>query len=601
MSNSSSDIDWTIPSYNFDWSGESKIYGKTIPHDIVESKYSLYDNAVSLGLIGVDYHATQLLSDDTIYAYAFLKWENKPIKLRYFQDSIMSDDFRRIDVEAANQQGKSFSLCTKASVKFLRDHGKNTTIGLISKSMSQNSMNMRMVRKMLKDAAVSYTPGSNDNMTVMVHDLGNGFTNTLVCSVASTSALGFPFDYLLLDEFEFWENPEGLEYMFDQVLDPRTFNTNGQIIIYSNPNGRNFVSENLHQRSLKVEHPTGSKTLEEVRKEYPLAELVSSENGRDVYDTNQKEFHVYNINFLDNPDNSVARWEQKKVSTHPIIFASTMAALRTESEGSALTQSDIDKTKCSDLDDTHFYGLDKRENWWFLDLGFVYDQNVLVACYKTLVDERIQYNFAVKCYPVNHPSPELWGTVESEEESVPHLVNRYGGDEALFELDLTGKEGNEVNAHNAGLRCNGVKMSGPWKAKWYDRLISLIKQGRIKVQNITNWLDGHNKNFEFQARSLRISTKTPDGRTRAYPLYHHSSEKDHDDILDAIVGCLSLCDDELDDGSSYDTSYIQTKTSKESNETVQSFEDIKSKIEIPSFIKEKDLKEWYEKRYGLQN
>jgi hypothetical protein len=236
--------------YNLDWS-TGKVFGKDIPRDTVESKYAAYDLALSTQ----DHEMlAELLRDDTIYAYATLKWENTPITLRYYQDAIISDNHRRIDVEAANQQGKSFSLCVKAAVKFLQNHGKNTYIGLISKSQAQNGMNMRMVRKMLNESNFKYRPGGNDNMTVMVHDFGDGFTNTLVCSVASTGALGYPFDWLLLDEFEFWENPEGLEYMYDQILEPRTFNTRGQIIIYSNPNGRNYVSENLHKRKINEEY-----------------------------------------------------------------------------------------------------------------------------------------------------------------------------------------------------------------------------------------------------------------------------------------------------------------------------------------------------------
>lgn len=504
---------YVIPNYNLNWS-KGIVYGPDINRSIVDEKYELFDKASSRGLIGVDIDATAMLEDDTIYAYAFLQWENQPIKLRYYQDAIMSDNNRKIDVEAANQQGKTFSLCVKAAVNFLKDHGKNFTIGLISKSMGQNSSNMRMTRAMLKEAKLNYTPGSNDNMTVMVHDLGNGIKNTLVCSVASTSALGYPFDLLLLDEFEFWENPEGLEYMYDQVLEPRTFHTRGQIIIYSNPNGKNFVSENLHKRTL---------------------------NNGDL------EFHVYNINFLDNPHNTQEEWDKAKRVKHPIFFASTMAALRTESEGAALTAKDIERCKDEDVNTLGFYGINPDMSWWFADLGFVKDQTVLAGCFKTKNEQgETVYNFAIKTYPVAYPMPQIWGIQEGEEESLPQFVNRFSNGNHVFELDLTGKEGNEVLASQNGLSCSGIKMSGPWKAKWYDRFISLVKQGRIKVQYIDNFMDGDNKNFDFQARSLRISTKMADGRTRPYPLYHHTTEDDQDDILDAIVGCLSIADEDMD-------------------------------------------------------
>jgi hypothetical protein len=463
----------------------------------------------------------------------------------------------------------SFSLCVKAAIKFLRAHGKNCTIGLISKSMPQNSMNMRMTTKMLQEAYVPYNPGINDNMTVRINELEGSITNTLVCAVASTSALGFPFDYLLLDEFEFWENPEGLEYMYDQVLEPRTFHTKGQIIIYSNPNGKNFVSENLHKRKIGEEF----------------------------------QFHVYNVNFLDVPGNTREEWDLKQSYTHPIMFASTMAARRTESEGAALTERDIQKTFSDDLDSLGFRGINPSvDNAWFLDLGFVYDQSVLAGCYLTKNDkEEVLYNFAIKCYPQQHPHTEIWGFESSDEDSVPTIVKRFGGDMARFELDLTGKEGNEINANKAGLDCAGIKMSGPWKAKWFDRFITLVKQGRIKVQQIDNWLDTQNKHFAYQARSLRISTKMPDGRSRPYPLYHHTTEKDHDDILDAIIGCLSMIDEDMSDGDSYEMSFVQNNNNNEKHISTQvpTFDEFIKDKDIPSFMTEDNLREWYNKRYGL--
>lgn len=525
-----------LPKYNLDWSS-GKVFGKDLIKQVnvdnegfIIDKYKMYDYALANGLIGVDAAATSLLEDDSVFAYAFLKWEGEPIRMKYYQDAIMCDTHKRIDVEAANQQGKSFSLCVKGAVNFLKDHGKNFTIGLISKSMPQNSMNMRMVRKMLKESNITYDSGGNDNMMVMTHNLGNGITNTLVCSVASTSALGYPFDLELLDEFEFWENPEGLEYMYDQVLKPRTFKTRGQIIIYSNPNGKNFVSENLHKREITV-------------------------NGKKEY-----EFHVYNIDFLDNPANSKDEWDVAQSHTHPIIFASTMAAKRTESEGSALTDTDIKGTEDKELTENNLYLTVDQQSYWFLDLGFINDQSCLIGGwldypkkyikdsdgYGSYIQDTSQkpiFKFAVYVYPQAHPTADLWN--KQMLDSVPNMIKRFGNNMVQFEMDITGKEGNEVLAQESGLGVYGTKMTGPWKATHYERFITLCKQGRIKVSWVDNYVDGKNKNFVAQARTLKISTKLPNGNTRPYPLYHHEKESDHDDILDAVVGCLSLMDDEM--------------------------------------------------------
>jgi len=518
--------------YGLDWS-KGKVYGKDLDRSIVESKFAAYDKAVADETIFST--QSQLLYDDTIFAYAFLNWNGRPIKLRYYQDAIMSDSHRRIDVEAANQQGKTFALCTKAAVNFLRDHSKNYTIALVSKSMAQNSSNMRMVRQMLKTADIEYTPGSSDSMTTMTRNIydDNGnvkYTNTLVCLVASTSSLGFPMDLCLLDEFEFWQNPEGLEYMYDQVFNPRTFDTKGQIIMYSNPNGKNFVSEDLHQRKLV--------------------------NGEYL-------FHTYNINYLDNPDNTKAEWDEAQAHVHPIIFASTMAALRTESEGSALTGKDIDDAITDELlkQQDKYFGKGKS-CVFFLDLGFTKDQCVLVGITTSTDDDGklVLREFYQQYYPIGYPIEAVFGKIDGDEPTIPSILDEYklDGYRPMFGMDITGKEGNEVHARDVGIDVTPVKMTGPWKATWYGQFISLVKQRRFKTVNISNYRDGKNKDWFSQAHTLMISTKMPDGRTRPYPIYHHTKETDLDDAIDATVGAISLIDEEL--GGQVSSEFIEYDT-----------------------------------------
>lgn len=581
-----------IPKYDIDWS-TGTVRAPQLDTSIVGIKFSLFDKLVGrvmhrLGLIpepevpealrkigetkdlaelfdlffdkrdefleDEQHDLGVLLSDDTIYAYAMLRWEGSPIQLRYFQDALVSDNHRRVDAEASNQSGKSFSLCVKASVAFLRHHNKNTTIGLISKSMPQNSMNMRMITKMLKEASFPYQAGSNDNMTVRVHELGDSITNTLVCAVASTSALGYPFDLLLLDEFEFWENPEGLEYMYDQVLEPRTFQTKGQIIIYSNPNGKNFVSENLHKRTIKVKNRmTGAAVPQKLRP--------------DAY-REEYQFHVYNVNFLDVPGNTQEEWDTKKRHTHPIMFASTMAALRTESEGAALTDTDIENMVDEELTNQGVHALSGKEVEFGLDLGFLHDQSVLVGGFgRKLKNEKtdeyeVHYYFVPKIYPVTHPPDALWGRTESSEQSVKDIVSQFEYQQVAF--DLTGKEGNDVLARESGLSVLPIKMTAEWKATHYGRFITLAKQRRIHVCVEDNYIGTTNKNFVHQARNLRIQTKKPDGTALRYPRYRHRNEEDLDDILDALVLCLSVMDVDMTAQPGY--SYVPGEKEQEQEE-----------------------------------
>ena len=508
-----------IPTYDIDWS-TGHVRADKLNRDIVPAKFDAWDDVVARG-VAYTAEGLDLLEDDTIYAYANLTFNGKPIKMRYFQDAVMSDKHRIIDVEAANQQGKTFTLCVKAAVSFLRDHGKNWTIALVSRSKTQNGTNMRMIKQMLAQANIDWDAGDNDSQSVTTMDMEGGYTNTIICAVAGGGALGLPVDLLLLDEFEFWqeEGQASLKWYFDQIFYPRTFETRGQLIIYSNPNGKNFVSEDLQKRM-------------DAKEENYLC-------------------HTYNINYLDNPGNTREEWDNALRNVHPIIFASTMAAERTEGEGAALKLSDIKKTYDENLQALGEEALHDRDNLaFFADLGFVYDQTVLTGGYTVIEDNPLTkrtepiFYFVPHIFPVSHDVKELWGLTESNVKSIPEFTKRFS-ERPYFELDLTGKEGNEVLAQEAGMSCQGIKMSGPWKAAHYERFVSLCKQGRIKVFEQENWLDGSNKNFAHQAGTLRISTKTANGKNLPYPTYHHNTEKDHDDILDSIVGCLSMIDDDM--------------------------------------------------------
>lgn len=500
-----------------------------------------------------------LFKDYSIYAYANLKLNGKPLMLYPFQDVIINDRHKRVDVESSNQLGKSITLCVKATINYLLDHGKNYTIGLISKSMAQNSMNMRMIKLLLRTANVEYTPGEHDNMAVTTRDImrekrsGSDnivsdevvYTNTLVCGVAGTSSLGFPFDDLLLDEFEFWDMPQGLDYMYDQVMEPRTFHTKGSIMLFSNPNGKNFVSENLQKRK--------------------------KNDGSLV-------FHVYNFNFLDKPGNTLEEWDERKNTTHPIIFASTVAAERTESEGSFFTDSEIRDSFDKNLNEARDYaGMDKQ-CYFFLDIGSVHDQSVLVGMF---IDKDEHQNdifkmFYTQFYPVTFP---LWRVVgidpnarygedgeitgktalnvnDGWEEtalkfpSVKSVMDRYTFPpkydatgkkvrdyiQPVLGVDVTGHAAIIPLCHAAGISPIDVTFSGPAKWKMYERFKTLMAKRFVKRIKQDNWLDGRNQEFEYQARKIRIRTGT------RFNLVHHEHEDDLDDVIDSCVGCISMAD-----------------------------------------------------------
>ena len=549
-----------------------------------------------------------LLTDPVLYAYAFFRYNNCPVQCYPYQDAILNDPHKRIDVELSNQIGKSFGLAVLAAVLFNKDHGKNIYIGLISKSKTQNSINQDAVRQFLQSTPFDLEDMEKDNSIIMTRNIyaynpdGSAKLDSsgkrivlykirLVCGVAGTSSLGFPFDYLFPDEFEFWENPEGLQYLYDQVFKPRTFHTKGQIIIHSNPNGKNFVSEDLQERMMTREY-----AIEQGYARTVIEQLFAQSDEC-------REFHVYNFNFLDKPGNTKSMWEHEKKHTHPIIFASTMAALRTDNVAAAISESQIRDSRSKYLADAGTHAGKGKRCVFFLDVGHVHDQSVLTGVYldkttdKNTDEVKVEvHEFYKHYYPVTYP---LWRIIGIDPERVKdHAINvndgwddrvadnpsikdvlaeySYDGSQPVFGADLTGNEAMYPLLNVAGVYCEPVKMSGPWKAKWYGYLISLLAQRRYKRGIDENWQGRQNKNWESQARTLQITTKKSDGAKRGYALYHHETEADLDDALDSSVGALSLLDDELD----YSPSAIviqgdtETDLNKKDNNTSEVDEDI---------------------------
>lgn len=543
----------TIPEYKFalyDYCKENGFFSK--PKQLTDESFESFQSRYEKWRAAVS-----LLKDDTIYAYAFLKFNGVSIKLYPYQDCIVNDGWRWIDVELSNQIGKSFALQVMATVKFHRDHRKQVHIGLVSKSKEQNGQNMRAVKNFIDNAEVGYdTSESTASMSVTTRKVGDkGYTNNIICTVATTSALGYPFDWIFADEYEFWTNPEGIQIMYDQVFKPRTFHTKGQIVIFSNPNGKNFVSENLQQREI---------TKQEAK---VVLGLTDEEIQIAFLDNDKiKQFHVYNFNFLDKPGNTKEEWDMEKRNTHPIQFASTMAAIRTESEGSAISLAQIEDSRSSYLKDAGKHAGKGKNCAFFLDVGHVSDQSVLTGVYAVKNNDTGQtevHEFYKHYYPVTYPLWRIIGIDPSlmsgnsmniedgwEGELQPNLVEvlaEYStGIQPLFGADITGNKAMVPLLDIAKIHSEDVIMSGPWKADWYGALISLLAQRRFKRTEDENWVDGANKNWEFQARGLKITTKMANGNARQYPLYHHEKESDHDDALDSTVGALSLIYYELD-------------------------------------------------------
>lgn len=169
--------------------------------------------------------AYALLQDPTIYAYAFFKDprnQSKRFRLYPYQDAIINDPWKRVFFAAANQIGKSITLCVKATHFSLMNPG--STVLMISKTLPQSKDLLRQIKQFLQSSRLDfeYDIGDSDTKTEIYfkhfktektydEELDEWFEkrielpqSRIVCVPATGAALGYPADLELIDELGFY-------------------------------------------------------------------------------------------------------------------------------------------------------------------------------------------------------------------------------------------------------------------------------------------------------------------------------------------------------------------------------------------------------------
>lgn len=279
------------------------IEGRSLEMDLAtDAKFEKWDHIVQHNILETGTQrekdeAASMLHDPTIYLYAFFKDDNgKPFKLYSYQDLIINDDSDRIIFAAANQIGKSITLCVKALLFMLNNPG--TTTLMVSKTLPQSKDLLRQIKRFLNNCTVDYREeiGDSDTKTEISirhtdengKDLGE---SRIICVPATEAALGYAVDLLLIDELAFYEDGE---YFYRQIAQPRTYTTKGQIVVFSNPNGQQGIFWDLW---------------------------------------NDKYFSKYRFTFLDKPDNTLAEYERICDGLTQDKIDSTLMAIFTDPEG----------------------------------------------------------------------------------------------------------------------------------------------------------------------------------------------------------------------------------------------------------------------------
>jgi len=451
--------------------------------------------------------AYNLLLDPTIYAYAFFR-DPRNLKKRFkcypYQDIIINDNHKRIIFAAANQIGKSITLCLKAITFALLNPGK--TVLMTSKTLPQSKDLLRQIRQFLQNSRLDYKFDIGDSATkteiyfrhfeeVEVYDekLDKTFKelreltqSRIICTPATEAALGYAVDLALEDELFFYEN--GVHF-HKQILQPRTYTTKGQIIVFSNPNGQQGIGWELW---------------------------------------NDKSYHRYRFNFLDCPTNTQEEFDNLCKGLTREIIDSTLLAIFTSPEGGFLTLSerkDMQEERASMLP-----SILTQPIYIFFDWAKVKDRTVRIIGVPKKVNEKDWadgvYIYEMKEYPPETPYTEII------DEDLKNLILTVGPQMvAMVGWDNTGVgrglEDFTKRVEQLGIQAMPVEFSSENKSRIYTLFKLLAEQRRLKAPYV--------EECDKQLSMLRFN-RSPRGLLKV----HHESEKDRDDFPDGIAGLCSL-------------------------------------------------------------
>jgi hypothetical protein len=507
------------------------ITNKDINWEVYNNKFKFVDKVKSMSKPNPLY--LKIIEEDkTMKAYYFLKLNNKPLRLYPYQDLIINDDYIFKYFEASNQIGKSITLDVDASEEFIEDHGGEHNIAIISKTLPQSTHQMRRIKQFLNNMNMldwKVDKGQSDNMSIIElewKDEKTGkpkYVNRIICVPATEAALGYDIHNMYLDEFEFWDNAE---YMHDQVLEPRTYTTNGAMTFTTNPNGDMSKGAEL----VKLKLPDGN-----------------------------NKFHIYNFSFLDRPGATEEMLEIRKIGKSRSVIESTLLAIRSKTEKTYFSSDEVGNSYDEKEDVTRMVG---KHPIAFLDIGATHDQSCLVMGYvelkegydankkKELNDPFIEFHLPIiHLYPVGYPLSRVVGcndpTHETDgwhhEKSVIEHLDEWSSDgiRPTFGYDITGNQGMKPLFSSVGVvDAVDITFSGPSKSGYYQRYKYVMEMKLLRRIKHKDW--------EHQASILEAKKGA-----RGYLLINSDNtgtsaaakkKRIPDDTQDATAGFIHLAD-----------------------------------------------------------
>jgi len=477
------------------------------------AKYAKWDEVVEKNILETGTPSEKLdvymmLRDPTIYAYAFFmdpKQPTKRFKLYAYQDIIINDPHDRIFFAAANQIGKSITLCVMALTYAILHPGH--TVLLTSKTLPQSKDLLRQIKSFLQSSIIDYEYDIGDSETkteiylkhfeeVKVIDEITGEQrierkplpqSRIICVPATEAALGYAADLALEDELCFYDN--GMHFHY-QILQPRTYTTKGKIRVFSNPNGQQGI-------------------------------------GWDLWaDPN---YHHYRFNFLDCPTNSQEEFDRLCTTLTREQIDSTLLAVFTDPEGAFIT---LDERKdCQENRSSMLPSVITQPIYIFFDWAKTKDRTVRTIGVPIKSENGNDWADNVYVYEmIEYPQGTSYSKIIDED--LKNLVRDLGPRNiAMVGWDNTGVgkglEDFVDRIKQFGIQTMPVEFSLQNKSRIYTLLKLLLEQRRIKIPKV--------QECDKQLSMLRFKTTS-----RGLLQVHHENEKDRDDFPDAIAGLCSL-------------------------------------------------------------
>jgi len=500
-----------VPRYNLDF---SKVIDRTQKDlDIYNLKFKLYHEAIKDPNWMYDPAKVLLLEDPTIYMYAIFG-----VKHRWYQDMIISDNYRFKIFCAANQVcGKSYLLNTGAIYTFLKDHGYGYNRAIISKSLPQSRYQMARIKNILKKTKLDWREDKGDTDNIMVISLnhyekpGKGktdkdsrykYTNYLICAPCTEGALGYDLHEEDLDEFDFYAKVDQ-EYFYNQIAEPRVFETRGKINIYSNPNGKERYMWELWNQKLP--------------------------NGK-------YKWHRYQFNYWDTPKASKEEFELITVGKSKRRIESTLLAIFTSAEGSYFNYDDILKSKDDRLNEYSGVG---KQCFGFLDPGSSVDHSAFGMGFIDIDEDGRQVfkEHIMHKYPLGYPMYRVVGIYDPKqdtdgwhhEKSVREYLKEH--ENPIFDCDVHDNDELSALFRQAGIFPQEIiRFSGPKKFNMYENLNYRLQRRPQLYKRCPS------KDFEEQATNLEIKGRAAGG----YLMLHASKDSIHDDVIDKSAALCFL-------------------------------------------------------------